>query len=364
MKEKDTLGSVMEKLRPEVAPPSSANWWIFVSLAVGILGGGMAGGAAGFLISKSATGGVQANPTPSPITEVVKIVTDESQDQNFARVAASVVGIYKNPGKADTVSASLFRSEGIPLTSDGWIISPQGVVLSDGVVWNRRWYPAEKLIPDPFTGVVFLKVRASGFPLNPFASRDRLKEGERLVGYGKEGSVFDTRVLLPRFIEAPDTALRSEILTAFARVTESSPGMPLFDSRGELAGMALGDGKMLPAEYIESALKTILKEGKVRRPYFGVSSLDRSSQIFSQAPLLGALVAAAKDALAVERGSPASVSGLKEGDVITAVENLELNQNQTLAEVLVRFSPGTKVAVKYLRGGKEETVSVTLGEKN
>lgn len=364
MKGKEATDSVVEQLRPEITHTASSIRWIFGALAAGILGGALAGAGAGFLIFQFSSRGAEGNILPPPITEAAKTDTAPRGEPVFTHAAASVVGIYKNPGKANTINSASFRFEGIPLTSDGWIVAPEGVISGDGVAWSRRWYPAEKIITDPFTGIVFLKVRASGFPLTPFAPRERLKDGDRLVGYGEDGSVFDIRVVLARFVATPDAASPAEKLPAFVRVAEISPGMPIFDSKGELAGMALKGGKMLPAQYIESALKMILKEGKVRRPFFGVASLDRSSQIFVQAPLLGAILASSKEFPAVERGSPAFAAGLKEGDVITAVESFELNQNQTLAEVMVGFTPGTKVSVKYLRGGKEETVSITLGEKN
>lgn len=360
---KDATDAVMEQLRPEVTAPSSARRWVFVSLVVGILGGALAGAGAGFWILQVSNKAAEGDSSPSPAIEAVK-PDAQREEPVFERAVKSVIGIYKNPGKADTVNALLFRSEGVPLTSDGWVAVPTGVVAGDGVVWNRHWYSVEKTIEDPFTGIIFLKVKASGFPLTPFAPRERLKDGDRLAGYTKDGGVFESHVVLARFIEAPDTASRAENLNVFARISEGPVGAPLFDAKGELAGISLGEGKMALASSIESALKMILKEGKVRRPFFGASFVDRSSQIFTQTPLLGALIASSKDAPAVERGSPASAAGLKEGDVIVAVENLELNQNQTIAEVLIDFVPGTKVAVKYLRGGKEDVVSVTLGEKN
>ncbi len=375
---KNPADVLAKELRSVAAPASSSlirggsvsrSFFFWMGLIV-LFGGALAGLAAGAwsakILSSASTLGAASLPTPTSraISETSPVEPPSELRENLS---AGGVGIYRDPGKSDVAAASLFLTGGVPLTSDGWVASPDGAFMEEGdrvgVVWNRRWYPVEQTVRDPLTGIVFFKVRASGFPLTPFSRSESLQRGDLLIGYDHSGAFTRVSVASVRMVEAPDAVHSSERIDAFPRIDEVPSGMPMFNARGELVGMSLGGEKLLPAKFIEDALKMILKEGKVRRPFFGAAYKDRSSEIFVQAPLVGALLVSSKEMPAVARSSPLSKAGLKEGDVVIAVENTELNQNQTLAEVVAGFAPGTKVSVKYFRGGKEETANVTLGER-
>lgn len=367
---KNPTDALMESLKPAMAaPPATGGFFVWMGL-IAFFGGALAGWAvaAWGVRAPSSVSAPGLISVPAPVSRTSEESSPvEPPPELREHLSAGAVGMYRDPGKSDTVAASLFISEGVPLTSDGWVAVPESATLKQGdragVAWGRRWYPAEKTVRDPFTGILFFKVRASGFPLTPFSRSEDLKRGDRLIGYDHDGALWQVSVAHARSVETPDAAHSSEKLDAFPRIGEAPVGMPMFNGKGELAGLSLGGGKLLPAKFIEDALKMILKEGGIRRPFFGAAYQDRSSEIFVQSPLTGAILSSSKDMPAVARSSPVSQAGLKEGDVVVAVENTELNQNQTLAEALAGFTPGTKVAVKYVRGGKEETVSVVLTEK-
>lgn len=65
----------------------------------------------------------------------------------------------------------------------------------------------------------------------------------------------------------------------------------------------------------------------------------------------------------VDPGSPAEKGGLKAGDLVTHLDNELVSNYQELIEMVGKHKPGARIAVKILRGGKEQSLTVTLGKK-
>lgn len=300
----------------------------------------------------------------------------------FKDFSAKVVGVYKKekdsgnnqPAGGQPVTAEIldkseidFLASGLPVTSDGWIVTvydKEKISSEWGVVWNRVFYPSEKILKDSFTNLVFLKIKTDGLPLVAFGQTEEIQEGDELFSFDAQKTLSFTRVLNTRWNRDSLGERSSEVLDVYLKTEELTLGAPIFNLHGELMGIAKdSQGGVFPSQYVKEALKTILKDGKIRRPVLGVFYLDLSAAFSTTKPLMGALIQGPKESKAVAKNSPAAKAGLKEGDIILSVDNFELNQNQTLAEVLAGFSPGTKVVLTILRDGQEKKVEVILGEQ-
>jgi Trypsin-like serine proteases, typically periplasmic, contain C-terminal PDZ domain len=77
----------------------------------------------------------------------------------------------------------------------------------------------------------------------------------------------------------------------------------------------------------------------------------------------GALVKGDENNFAVEKNSPADKAGIKEGDIITKIDDQVLGQNNSLGLVISQKNPGDVVALTIIRDGKEMVINVTLGER-
>jgi S1-C subfamily serine protease len=302
------------------------------------------------------------NP-PQESQEKEKPWRDEKMLDSFS---SKVVALYKDNGASPgPITKENFIAYGLPLTSDGWIVATKPEVsLKDlGVVWNNLFYPAEKIVEDSLTNLVYLKIKAEGLPLVSFGKTEELKKREELFAFDSQGTFYPTLLLNSRFVDSSQSLHSSEVLDFFLKIEKIPAGVPVFNKKGELVALSKGNGLAVKVDFIKDAFKMILKEGKIRRPFLGVHYLDLSTSAFKTKPLLGVLLKSEKDKKAIEKNSPAAQAGLKEGDIIVAVDKFELNQNQSLAEVLAGFSPGTKVELLLQRAGEEKKVSVVLGEK-
>ena len=102
----------------------------------------------------------------------------------------------------------------------------------------------------------------------------------------------------------------------------------------------------------------ILKHGKIERPYLGLRYMMLNKKLKEQYKLgaeSGALVI--KDHLpnsqAVVKGSPADKAGIKENDVIIAVNGKQLAEKMELADLIQEYKIGDEVEMTLLRDGKE-----------
>ena len=120
-----------------------------------------------------------------------------------------------------------------------------------------------------------------------------------------------------------------------------------------------GIGLAIPARLAKRIAGQIIKDGKVTRGFFGIQiqSMNESmAREFGLTDGKGALVAL------VLPGSPAASAGLRSGDVITRLGGEPVTDSGKLRIQIASLEVGVKVAVDYLREGKPESITVTVGQ--
>ena len=164
-----------------------------------------------------------------------------------------------------------------------------------------------------------------------------------------------------------------QVLQTDAAINPGNSGGPICNTNGEVIGitnMKLVDDKVEGMGFaipIEDALKVaeiLESEGKVTRPFIGISMLDLSNSFYLwQAGIL--VPENVKEGVAiykVEENSPASSAGLQKGDIITKLAG---KRTKSLAEFryeLYKHNPEETIDVTFIRNGKEQTTKITLGK--
>ena len=164
-----------------------------------------------------------------------------------------------------------------------------------------------------------------------------------------------------------------QVLQTDAAINPGNSGGPLCNTNGEVIGITNmklvdntveGMGFAIPIEDALKVVEILEKEGKVTRPYIGISMLDLSNSFYLwQAGIL--VPENVKEGIAiykVESNSPAARAGLQKGDIITKLAG---KKTGTLAEFryeLYKHSPNEEVEVTYIRNGKEQTSKITLSK--
>lgn len=371
---------------------------IIVVFAVALL----AGMGGGWLIANN-------NDSKPSLDQQKKIVTSQSNliSEIAKTVGPSVVSINLNI--TDNSSGGFFgysggtaqaAGTGIILTTDGVIVTnrhvvPEGssnvaVTLSDGTEYKDVEVLGRTSETDSLD-VAFLKIKdTNGKKLTPASIGDssNLQVGDGVVAIGNALGQFQNTVTsgiisgFGRSVQAgsENSSDASEslvdLLQTDAAINQGNSGGPLVNMNGQVIGIntaVAGDGAenigfAIPINNVKGLINQVLKDGKFSRPYLGVRYIPLTPSIAKQLDLsvnYGAYIPSAdqQSGEAVISGSPAEKAGLKEKDVIIAVDGKKIDQNNSLTALLSTHAPGDKIELTVLRDGKTIKLSATLGSQ-
>lgn len=363
---------------------------------------GLLGGIGGEIISKSYVSDYIYTPYLSEINlsgnnngsnlvirDAKKIVIEQNEKavETVKSGSGSIVGIFKkkNPPRDLKFNLNNFYQkdeelgEGFILTSDGWIAADFAFAQKDGqadiggyavLAKDGKIYAIDKVVKDKLSDFYFIHIQASDLPVKEFAGKSDLTGGQLLLAVNWDGKSWLSAI--SSLNEKSDETVFSADAPADELVLAGKPsdafnGSILFGLENKIAGFIDTKGNIIPISHFFSAINSLLKNKKISRPYLGVNYINLSLFI-SAAPNAndaykkGALIYKNKQGIAVAKNSPAEKAGLKEGDVILSVNNIEINQDNSLAGLLQQFIAGDKIKIAYMRGTEKKEAEVVLGE--
>jgi putative serine protease PepD len=300
----------------------------------------------------------------------------------FASAAPGVVAIeatgtnsgsnglpYTPPGQSiDTGTGMVINTQGDVLTASHVVAGASTITVK---FLNGTVRTATVLGTDTSNDASVLHVNPSGLTLHPLrlGTIQSLAVGDPLAvigdpfGYSRS---LSTGVVsgLDRTIQAPNGFAIAHALQTDAAINPGNSGGPLFNSQGQVVGIAdqiatgesgvdqgSGVAFAVPIDPVKTEL-TQLEQGKtVTHPYLGIALQDAS--VNQQ----GAQVQS------VASGSPAAAAGLKAGDVITTVNGTAVIGPSQLVADLDRLKPGDKVTLTGKRGSSTIKLTATLGSE-
>lgn len=305
--------------------------------------------------------------------------------------SASVVSISVT-GQTETFLGPIEQKgggTGFILTSDGLIGTNRHVVETTPreltVITNDgKTYPAEVKSLDPSVDFAIIKIDGKNLPVSDLGNSDGLPVGEAVIAIGNALGEFQNTVTTgvisarERTIVAGDETgagvdQLENLLQTDAAINPGNSGGPLVNLSGQVIGVnvavdpkAQGIGFAIPINQIKQAITSYQQKGKIVRPSLGVRFRTITPDFAKLAKLpveQGALLIGGRGETAVLPGSAAAKAGLKEGDVLTAVDGVPINAERTLAGIIAKRSPGDEIEIAYLREGKESKVRLKLDER-
>ena len=165
------------------------------------------------------------------------------------------------------------------------------------------------------------------------------------------------------------------VLQTDAAINPGNSGGPLCNTNGEVIGITNmklvdssveGMGFAIPIEDAMTYAETIETEGKVARPYIGISMLDISNSyyLWQSGIMIPEGVTEGVVVISVENNSPASKASLQKGDIITAINGEDTASLAEFRYELYKYSPGETIEITYNRNGIEQKTNITLSENN
>jgi serine protease Do len=267
------------------------------------------------------------------------------------------------------------QGSGFFITADGYAVTNNHVVDKAESVEvttdDGKSYTAKVIGTDPRTDIALIKVEGrDDFPFVHLGDKaPRIGDWVLAVGnpFGLGGTV--TAGIVSARGRDIGAGPYDDFIQIDAAVNKGNSGGPTFDVDGNVIGVNtaifspsggnVGIAFDIPAETVKKVVAQLRDHGSVTRGWIGVQIQPVTADI---ADSLGMKTAQGALVAEPQSGSPAEKAGVKSGDVIVSVNGEAVEDARNLARRVGSLSPGTSVKLGIVRNGREDTLTLTLGE--
>ena len=299
----------------------------------------------------------------------------------YNKVVDSVVGIVGYTDKITTVENSATQGSGIILTSDGYVVTNAHVIgnsktayLLQVVTSDGKSYNAGVVGYDSRTDIAVLKMDdAKDLKAATFGNSENIELGEDIIVVGNPGGLDYQNSITKGIVSAVDRKMSSTSLVKYiqtdAAINPGNSGGPIVNLYGQVVGIATakivsekyeGMGFAIPSATAKDIIDTLMKKGYVEgRVKIGITGSNVSSDVASAYGIpMGIMVDE------ISKDGPCYGTELKTDDIITGVDDKEIQSFSDIYEILETHKPGDKIVIKYYRMSDQSTgeVEVTLAE--
>lgn len=267
---------------------------------------------------------------------------------------------------------------GFFISKDGFIVTNNHVVAGataiEVVLQDGSELEAELVGTDPQTDMAVLRVKKTGvYPFVRFGDSHTMRKGDWVVALGNPFGLGGTATAGILSADGRDIGPESpytDFLQIDASINRGNSGGPTFDLAGNVVGVntaifsptggSVGIGFAIPAELASEVTQALIKDGKVSRGWLGVSIQDLTEDMAEAQGIEtseGAIIAD------VTNGSPAEKGGLERGDIILSVNGKKVTDATSTTRVVGKLIANTANEFNIIRGGKQRTINVTVGER-
>jgi S1-C subfamily serine protease len=269
----------------------------------------------------------------------------------------------------------------------GFVFTPDGLILTNSHVVHgalrihvslpdaQNRYPAHVIGDDPATDIAVIRIDAPNLIAAPLGDSQKLRVGQLAIAignpYGFQYTVTAGVVsALGRSLRSYSGRLIDDVIQTDASLNPGNSGGPLVTSEGQVVGVntatIMGAQGLCFAVGINTAkfvASRLLRDGRIRRGYIGVEAQTvplhrRVVRFYDLNQESGVVVAF------VTPGSPAHVSGLREGDVIIALDNQPVAGVDDLHRLLTEAKVSVSSQIVILRGTEKRELYVIPEERN
>lgn len=363
---------------------------IFIMLVIGVL--------AGVVTFRLAVQGKLPLPSNSPIVQNSQVrVEDKSEDAVISvvdKTSPSVVAIGAtqrlvnpfNPFSAPSQQQStigtgfIVSGERSSPSGKGVIVTNKHVVSDLGVDYSvvtkdGKKLSITKIYRDPSLDLAVIQVSGSNLKALDLGDSSKLKVGQSVIAIGNALGQFDNTVTtgvvsgLGRSINAGDpfgdqAETLDNLIQTDAAINPGNSGGPLLNLSGQVIGVnvattegAQNIGFAIPINQVKAVVNEFSTTGTVSRAFLGIryTFVSRDQAMMYQLSV-GAYI---QDVVA---GSPAEQAGIKQGDVITKIDNQAIDSQTKISGVVQNKKVGDKINLEVWTNGNTRNVTVTLSQ--
>ncbi len=260
---------------------------------------------------------------------------------------------------------------GFLISKDGYIVTNDHVVRDAESIQvklsNDKIYDAKVVGGDQKTDIAVIKITASDLPTAVLGDSDKLEVGQWAIAIGNPFGL--DRTMTVGVISATGRSnmgieTYENFIQTDASINPGNSGGPLLNVYGEVVGIntaivaaGQGIGFAIPVNMAKPIFSQLIQKGSVSRGYMGVTIqpvTEELAQSFGLKQAKGALV---NDII---KGGPADKAGIRQGDVITALNGNEVKDPSHLQRLVAEAGVGKTAKISIFRDGKALELSITL----
>ncbi len=268
----------------------------------------------------------------------------------------------------------------------GVIVSADGMILTNYHVINgaekitvqtndNKSLVAKVIGTDQPSDLAVIKIEAESLPFLNLGNSDNVRIGDIVLAIGNPLGIGQTVTAGIISAKGRRTGLSDgsfeDFLQTDAPINRGNSGGALVNLNGELIGInsqilssgggggSIGIGFSIPSNMAKSVMEQLMQNGKVHRGQLGVNIQPVTPEIARALDLKsneGVIVSGVKS------GSAADKAGVKQGDIITAINGEKVDDGNVLRNKVAQTSPGSAVKITISRDGNPQEISVTLDE--
>ena len=267
---------------------------------------------------------------------------------------------------------------GVIISSDGYIITNNHVVddadvLKVGLKDGKK-YDAKVVGTDPLTDLAVLKIDAKNLQYARWGDSEKLNIGQWVIAIGNPFELMQT--VTAGIISAKGrTHVIQEggyenFIQTDAAINPGNSGGALITLNGELIGINsaiysqtggyMGIGFAIPSNMAKSVSESLIGKGKVSRGYIGLYGGDVDENLAKAFKINGSEGAIINDVI---KDGPADRAGIKNGDIVTSLNQENIKNYDDLRNKIAALPPNTEVPISIIRDGKKMNLKVRLDER-
>jgi serine protease Do len=282
-----------------------------------------------------------------------------------------------------TPSQQFSSGSGVIISESGYVVTNNHVIEDaervEVVLDDKRSFEAKLIGRDASTDLALLKINEQNLPFVAFGNSDNVKIGEWVLAVGNPFDLTSTvtagivsakarNIHILRNKEQP--AIEAFIQTD-AAVNPGNSGGALVNLKGELVGINTaiathtgsysGYSFAVPVSLVKKVTDDLIKYGEVQRAMLGITILDVTANLAKEKKLntvKGVWVSG------IQENSAADAAAMQMGDVILAIDGVEVNNIASLQETVARHRPGDKVQVRIERDGEIKNLTLLLKNRD
>ena len=373
---------------PVIAPTTSRSQTVIIIVAIVVaflLGVGTVVGV-GFASGKWS---LFANQTKKVDGNSLTTVSETTIASVAEKASPSVVSILTT-----TDVKGYFTTTEQDAAGTGFVVGADGVILTNKHVVDgakkltvitadgTEYASVDTLLVDPLNDLAYLRVKGvNNWPTLELGDSSTVKIGQGVVAIGNSLGEYQNTVTsgiisglnrpLVAQSETGASESLSDLLQTDAAINPGNSGGPLLNASGQVIGIntaiaadAQGIGFSIPINATKGVLKQVLAgNSSPKRAYLGVRYIVLNAAVAKQhntSTKQGALVSADDSGSAVVSGSPADKAGIKDGDIITKINGVEVGPHGGVSSLISQYAPGDSIKIELLRGSETKTVTVDL----